>query len=64
MDKKITLTPDEVEMIREDIETTKDYLHDQLANNWEFGVEEETPEEREQTIHSVKTAENILKKLE
>lgn len=57
--KTVQLTPDEVEMIREDIESTRDYADTHLRY-----LNYATPAAKEEDIKQVNTAESILKKLE
>lgn len=56
--KTVTLTPDEVEMIKEDIESTLEYFDLHLLN-----TDDPTPEEREEYVNDAATAESILRKL-
>lgn len=56
--KTITFTNEEIEMIREDIESTFQYVDEQLKHDHIVDVVE-----REEEIRLANTAEGILKKL-
>jgi len=58
MKKTIDLTPEEIEMIHEDIESTKEYFASILDQD-DFSSDTE----KEDFINSVNTADSILKKL-
>lgn len=55
--KTVELTEAEIEMIRDDIESTLEYEHSCASKTWH------PPETREGFINSVRTAESILEKL-
>jgi predicted Holliday junction resolvase-like endonuclease len=59
--KTIILTTEEIEMIKEDIESTRDYLDQQLLDDKYQGGYLRT--EYEEQIKQVKIAETILKKI-
>lgn len=63
MNKTVILTPDEVNMIYEDIDSTREYFDTQLSSIPEVGFEWDT-EQIEDSINKVNIAESILKKLD
>lgn len=59
MNKTITLTPDEITVIKDDVESSLAHVDATLLTFPEADV----PEEREEHIQLVRTCESILRKL-
>lgn len=59
MNKTITLTPDEVEMVKDGVKSEYDHYDGGIMS----GGYGEDPEVKEYAIKRVRTAESILKKL-